>query len=137
MMKRIPILAVFTAVALLPGAGPAAAEGDRAGGRGLDAVARVFDPDSRVVALARFVAEGDRFELTKRVDGGGRAYLQYKYIRTDGTFQGGEHWGLAEAGGTVVFDHDFGEGRKVLFRVCAGALCSGTSSGENWTIAYA
>ncbi|BBH68836.1 hypothetical protein ACTI_55210 [Actinoplanes sp. OR16] len=127
-MKRTPILAVITAVALFPGAAHA---------RGLDAVARVFDPDSRVLAQARFVADGDRFELAKRADGGGRAYMQYKYIRKDGGFQSGEHWGLAETSGAVVFDHDFGEGRKVLFRVCVGDLCSATGDQENWTIAYA
>jgi hypothetical protein len=58
-------------------------------GAGLDATARVFDPDSRVLAEGRFFADGDRFELTKLAVDGGRAYLQFKYIRTDGTFHGG------------------------------------------------
>ncbi|WP_433831703.1 hypothetical protein ACQP2E_14205 [Actinoplanes sp. CA-015351] len=122
-----PIVAVAAALTL--GAAPAAPS--------LDALAQAYDETSHVLAEARFVSAGDSFRLTKWSSDGGRAVVQYKYIRTDGTFQSGEHLGPSAAGVSVTFDHDFGEGRKIVFRVCVDDYCSGTGDGQNWTIGYA
>ncbi|RAK24709.1 hypothetical protein B0I29_13714 [Actinoplanes lutulentus] len=122
-----PIAAVAATLALA--AAPAAPS--------LDALAQVYDETSQVLAEAHFVSAGDSFRLTKRSSDGGRAFVQYKYIRTDGTFQSGEHRGPSTAGASATFDHDFGEGRKILFRVCVDDYCSGTGDGQNWTIGYA
>jgi hypothetical protein len=108
----------------------------------VSATAQVFDRDSRLLAEAHFDAGRDSFALTKSSVDGGRVYLEYRYVRTDGTLQAGTHRGGGEAGETVRFAHDFGEGRKVTFRVCvegerAFNACSATDDGENWTIAIA
>ncbi|MEU8244367.1 hypothetical protein AB0C07_39435 [Actinoplanes missouriensis] len=126
-----PIAAITATLTL--GAAPVASS--------LDALARVYDENSHVLAEAHFASTGDAFHVTKQSADGGRAYVQYRYIRVDGTFQSGTHRGRDTVGVTVTFDHDFGEGRKVLFRVCVEApgddYCSGTGDGENWTIGYA
>jgi hypothetical protein len=106
----------------------------------VSSTAQVFDQDSRLLAEARFDAGEDTFALTKSSAVGGRAYLEYRYVRTDGTPQTGTHRGGRQAGDAVRFDHDFGEGRKITFRVCvegeyAFNACSGTDNGENWTAA--
>ncbi|GAA2706740.1 hypothetical protein Apa02nite_032690 [Actinoplanes palleronii] len=104
--------------------------------------ARIYDRDSRLLAEARFDAAGDTFTVTKRSADGGRAYLEFRYVRVDGTVQTGRHQGPATADASVSFGHDFGEGRRLTFRVCVTEEhgfnpCSGTADGENWTVAYA
>ncbi|MFG1955422.1 hypothetical protein [Micromonospora sp. NPDC048830] len=109
---------------------------------GQDALARVYvDGTNTIAAEGKFVSYGDRFELTKRSSYGNRPYLEYKYIRIDGTVQEGTHWGVSSIGTTVPFDHNFGEGRKVAFRVCVQVdfgwdPCSDDADGQ-WTIGYA
>ncbi|MEV6302922.1 hypothetical protein AB0M02_26140 [Actinoplanes sp. NPDC051861] len=104
-----------------------------------DALATVYDQDSRALAQARFVAAGDSFTLVKLAGAGRRVFVEYRYVRKDGSLQTGTHWGPDAVGGTARFDHDFGEGRAVEFRVCveAAGLCSGTDEGENWTKGHA
>jgi hypothetical protein len=109
---------------------------------GVSSTAQVFDQDSRLLAEARFDASEDTFALAKSSAAGGRAYLEYRYVRTDGTVQTGTHWVGRQAGESARFAHDFGEGRKITFRVCVEGLpafkaCSGTNDGENWTVAIA
>ncbi|WP_229075964.1 hypothetical protein [Actinoplanes sp. DH11] len=123
-------------------AGEGTAGEGTAGTGGIDVVATVYDPDSRVLADAAFRSYGDRFALTKRATGGGRPYLEYRYLRLDGSLQTGVHHGLDTVDAIVTFDHDFGEGRKVMFRVCVTAtrgadLCSAAGDGQNWAAGYA
>ena len=108
-----------------------------AAARGQDALATVYDETSRVLAEAHFESTGDSFAVTKRADVEGRPYLEYRYVRKDGTQRAGVHRGSATVGETVRFDHDFGEGRTVTFRVCVLDSCSGTELGENWTVGHA
>ncbi|MEU4420185.1 hypothetical protein AB0F81_06135 [Actinoplanes sp. NPDC024001] len=124
-----------------PGTATAAGSGAGMGVRGQDALARVYDADSRVLAEGYFESTGDAFAVTKKA-GDGRPYVEYRYVRLDGTLRDGTHWGSDTTGRTVRFDHDFGEGRTVTFRVCVrpgyGAdSCSGTEFGENWTVGHA
>jgi hypothetical protein len=127
-------LAVLGSVAVAPGAATAAA--------GQDALARVYDENSRVLAEAYFESTGDSFAVTRRAGAGERPYVEYRYVRKDGTLREGTHWGSGTVGETVRFDHNFGEGRTVTFRVCMRAghgpdACSGTEFGENWTVGTA
>jgi hypothetical protein len=144
-----PVIAMAVVTTLTPVA--AAASGgpvhhSMAFGRvalGKDATARVYTEDEdRILASAFFDSDGDNFRLTKRDSYGNRAYMEYKYIRKDGTAQEGSHWGLSTVDKTVVFNHNFGEGRKVAFRVCVQVdlgfdPCSGDDDGANWAVGYA
>jgi hypothetical protein len=108
----------------------------------VSATAEIYDQDSELLATGRFDADGDAFTVTKRSAGTGRPYLEYRYVRIDGTLQTGTHQGATEVGAAVRFPHDFGEGRRVTFRVCVTGAhgfnpCSGTDDGENWTIGIA
>ncbi|MFC7529831.1 hypothetical protein [Actinoplanes sp. GCM10030250] len=155
-LRRVAVaLTVLLAAGLAPGAasaktgmapGAASAKTGMAPGaasaKGLDALASVYDENSRVLAEARFASAGDTFTLIKLADHGSQVYAEYKYVRKDGTLQTGTHRGPALVGVPARFDHDFGEGRAVEFRVCVATgygsgLCSGTDQGENWTKAYA
>lgn len=54
----------------------------------------------------------------------------------------GTHWGTSSVDNPVAFDHNFGENRKVAFRVCVQVdwsfdPCSGDDDGRGWTIGYA
>ncbi|MGN9775053.1 hypothetical protein ACTMS0_04640 [Micromonospora sp. H33] len=107
---------------------------------GQNAFARVY-VDGKFVAEGKFNHDGDYFSLTKRGSYGNRPYLEYVYIRKDGTTQTGTHWGLGDVGNTVYFDHNFGEGRAVAFRVCVQVdyewdPCSHEED-EVWAIGYA
>jgi hypothetical protein len=108
----------------------------------VSSTAQVFDRDSELLAEGHFDAGDDSFTVTKHVAGGGRAYLEYRYVREDGTLQTGTHSTGGAAGETARFSHDFTAGRTVTFRVCvAGELgfnaCSAGDDGENWTIGIA
>ncbi|MFF8279587.1 hypothetical protein ACF05T_26275 [Streptomyces lateritius] len=97
--------------------------------------------DGKIVASASFISAGDRFEVTKRSSYGGRPYLDYKYIRKDGTLQEATHWGVSNVGYTMKFDHNFGEGRKVAFRLCVQNTygwddCTDDADGQ-WEVGYA
>ncbi|TYK52602.1 hypothetical protein [Actinomadura decatromicini] len=46
------------------------------------------------------------------------AYVDYSYIRKDGSVQKGKHYNPGGRGDCATFDHDFGEGRPVQFRSC-------------------
>ncbi|MFH8798171.1 hypothetical protein ACH4F6_01020 [Streptomyces sp. NPDC017936] len=97
--------------------------------------------DGKIVASASFIGVGDRFEVTKRSSHGGRPYLGYTYIRTDGTLPEGTHRGVSDIGSALKFDHDFGEGREVAFRRCvrntlARDDCTDDEDGP-WEIGYA
>ena len=133
----VPVTAMAAVTVLMPvtaSASPALGE---------DATARVYsDDESKILASAFFNSDGDNFRLTKRDSYGNRAYMEYKYVRKDGTTQEGSHWGLSTVDKTVVFNHNFGEGRAVAFRVCVQVdfgfdPCSGTDDGANWTTGYA
>ncbi|WP_328469481.1 hypothetical protein OHA21_01955 [Actinoplanes sp. NBC_00393] len=131
-MNILPLSALI-AVGLAPSAAAAAPA--------QDAIARVYDANSRVLAEAWFHSATDSFALTKRTDHGSRVYLEYEYIRKNGTVQEATHWGSGTVGETVRFDHNFGEGRRVTFRVCVHVEnsfdpCSGNDR-ENWTIGHA
>ncbi|MFI1991927.1 hypothetical protein [Actinoplanes sp. NPDC020271] len=108
----------------------------------VSSTAQVYDRDSELLAEARFDAGNDTFAVTKLEAGGGRAYLDYRYVRGDGTLQTGTHSASEVAGQTVRFGHDFEAGRKVTFRVCVAGergfnACSAGDDGENWTIGVA
>lgn len=103
---------------------------------GHDATANAYQ-DGKIVATARFIAGADRFEVTKVSHTvGHRAYLEYKYIRKDGTVQEGQHWGVSRVGHAVPFDHNFGKDRKVVFRVCVQVSLSPDVCSD-WETGYA
>ncbi|MFI1955665.1 hypothetical protein ACH437_28165 [Streptomyces xinghaiensis] len=69
-------------------------------------------------ASARFISYGDKFEVCDLASDGATAYVQYEYVRINGTLQKGEHRNPGNAGSCHTFDHNFGEGRVVKFRAC-------------------
>ncbi|WIM93209.1 hypothetical protein ACTOB_005181 [Actinoplanes oblitus] len=107
----------------------------------VSATAQVFDPDSALLAEASFDAGSDAFTVVARATTD-RPYVEYRYVRVNGTVQTGTHEGVAKSGIPVRFEHHFGAGRRVTFRVCVTGAhdfnpCSGTDDGENWTVAIA
>ncbi|MFJ9742707.1 hypothetical protein [Streptomyces sp. NPDC101166] len=67
-------------------------------------------------ASAHFINVGDKFEVCDLAFDGNTAKVEYEYVRKDGTLQKGSHSATVDSGNCSMFDHDFGEGRKVKFR---------------------
>ncbi|MGW2025521.1 hypothetical protein [Streptomyces decoyicus] len=81
---------------------------------GQDAYSEVPGKDGGVGV--RFISNGDKFEICDLRDEGDSAYVEYEYVRYDGTVQRGEHRPDINGGHCKTYSHDFGEGRKVKFR---------------------
>jgi hypothetical protein len=107
-----------------------------AGALGHDAYADLME-GGEFVARGYFQANGDKFVLTKKSNRSypGRMYLEYKYIKINGQLQEGTHHGVSAVGVPVTFDHNFGEGRKVVFRVCVEDF--GFDPCSDWETGYA
>ena len=136
MNSLVPLTAIVATMGFSPSPVPAGLSPSE-----VSATAQVYDPDSTLLAEARFDAGDDAFTLVGRV-AADRPYLNYRYVRVDGSVQTGTHWGAAGAGTPATFHHHFGTGRTVTFRVCVSGQhlfnpCSGTDGGENWTVAIA
>lgn len=67
---------------------------------------------------SRFISYGDKFENCDTFNDFMISYVQYQYIRIDGTLQTGSHYNPGNNGDCFAWDHDFGEGRTVWFRSC-------------------
>ncbi|RSN48234.1 hypothetical protein DMH12_27690 [Streptomyces sp. WAC 04229] len=66
----------------------------------------------------KFTSYGDKFTLCDDAYDLMQVYLDYRYWRKDGSLQEERHY-LATGWDTcTTWDHDFGEGRLVLFQVC-------------------
>ncbi|WP_434452002.1 hypothetical protein [Lentzea sp. E54] len=75
--------------------------------------------NNRFVARTEFKSYGDSFTVTKKSNyHDGVPYVEYEYIKINGQLQTGVHYGSAEVGVRVKFDHNFGENRAVKFRTC-------------------
>jgi hypothetical protein len=69
-------------------------------------------------SLATFFHDGDRFEICDTAGDTLLAYMDYQYVRLDGSLQTGTHYNPGSAGECTDYDHNFGEGRTVWFRAC-------------------
>jgi hypothetical protein len=69
-------------------------------------------------SFARFIHKGEKFESCDTASDGGTSYVQYEYVRVNGTLQKGEHRNPGSEGDCFTWDHNFGEGRTVKFRAC-------------------
>lgn len=104
-------------------AGTAAATGLLLGGAtaalaGNDAIANVYVNDAKV-AYGKFISYGDKIKVCKTHSYGNKAYVDYWYVRKDGTLQDGRHWSPGgKKGDCQTYDHNFGEGRKVVILAC-------------------
>jgi len=66
-----------------------------------------------------------------------RPYIDIRYIRKDGTSWEGRRWGVATPGENVTRDApNFGEGRKVAFRVCL-QVSYWPDPCSSWEVGYA
>ncbi|MFF9870427.1 hypothetical protein ACF1G0_34510 [Streptomyces sp. NPDC013953] len=143
MRTRLMLTTGAATAALLGGlaAVPAAASShasasSTAGVLGHDAYADLME-GGEFVARGYFQASGDKFILTKKSNQtySGRTYLEYKYIKVNGQPQEGTHHGVSAVGVPVTFDHNFGEGRKVVFRICVEDIFQDPCS--DWETGYA
>lgn len=113
-------VALIGGLAVVPAAASSnASASSTVGALGNDAYADLVE-GGEFVARGYFQASGDKFILTKKSNQTypGRTYLEYKYIKVNGQLQEGTHHGVSTVGVPVTFDHNFGEGRAVAFRVC-------------------
>ncbi|MFI1955662.1 hypothetical protein ACH437_28140 [Streptomyces xinghaiensis] len=105
--RRKLFIAGGAAVMVLGSASTAAA--------GTDAVAETRGGE----AWVKFISYGDKFKVCDQYPNGldgFSVYVEYNYIRKDGTTQSGRHNVGTGAGTCATFDHNFGEGRSVVFR---------------------
>ena len=113
-MTRFARLGAACAVATLLAVGvatPAQAADDNVGVN-VEEYIHVLDTQA---GFGGFYHVGDKFLVCRTNDW--IVYLEYEYIRKDGTLQRGTH--TMESTGCRYFPHDFGEGRYVEMRVCA------------------
>lgn len=61
---------------------------------------------------------GDKFVVCDNEPDGWNMYVNYVYIRKDGTEQRGSHYNTSGFNTCRTFDHNFGEGRTVNFQAC-------------------
>jgi hypothetical protein len=112
LLHRITALAVMATAVTLGGAATANADPD--------------DPDYRPPyyesstegSYARFIRAGDKFEACDLQFDAMLSYVQYQYVRINGSLQTGTHYVPGDAGDCLTWDHNFGEGRYVWFRAC-------------------
>lgn len=67
---------------------------------------------------SRFISYGDKFENCDTADDWMTSYVEYQYVRIDGSLQTGTHRNPGNSGDCFSWDHNFGEGRTVWFRSC-------------------
>ncbi|MEV8440796.1 hypothetical protein AB0425_25755 [Actinosynnema sp. NPDC051121] len=79
---------------------------------GTDAVSQVTG------SKATFISYGDKFRVCDTSWDGWNAYVDYQYVRIDGSLQTGSHFVTTGDGTCGTWDHNFGEGRTVNFRAC-------------------
>lgn len=102
--SRIAVIAAATTLTVL-----GAASGAQAG---RDATSSVTG------STATFLNYGDKFRVCDTSLDGWNSYVDYNYVRKDGSYQEGAHFVTSGNGTCGTFDHDFGEGRVVNFRAC-------------------
>ncbi|MGW5852768.1 hypothetical protein ACWFQ8_33520 [Streptomyces sp. NPDC055254] len=88
-------------------------------------------------AKAKFISYGDKFTVCDTSWDTFQPYVEYKYIRKNGSLQQEEHWNGNGDGTCVTWDHDFGEGRSVTFRACVGIPGVPIDPCDDWKIGIA
>jgi hypothetical protein len=119
-IKRIAAVAGASAVVVLGAATAAHADGS----------------SSVRGASATFISYGDKFRVCDTSLDGYNAYVDYTYVRIDGSYQTGTHFVTTGNGTCGTFDHDFGEGRPVNFRACV-QFPLGVDPCDTWRVALA
>jgi hypothetical protein len=79
---------------------------------GVDAVS------SMTGSWAKFFHSADSFRVCDTSWDGWNAYVDYEYVRIDGSLQTGAHFVTTGDGTCKDFGHNFGEDRTVNFRAC-------------------
>jgi hypothetical protein len=88
-------------------------------------------------AWGRFNSYGDSFDVCDTEADFVLAYLEFRYIRIDGSLQTGTHYVPGDAGDCENFDHNFGEGRTVWFHVCTDQVWPFDDKCDRWWTATA
>lgn len=88
-------------------------------------------------SYARFIRLGDKFEACDTQYDFQLAYVQYQYVRIDGSVQTGKHYVPSDAGDCQTWDHNFGEKRYVWFRACRDEPLTATDPCAPWRQAVA
>jgi hypothetical protein len=86
---------------------------------------------------AEFHSDGDYFYLCDTSFDFLEVYLNYRYVKVDGTLQTGTHRNLGDFGDCMYFDHNFGEGRLVQFQACVDNITPIADYCDIWQKGYA
>jgi len=81
---------------------------------------------------SRFISVGDKFENCDTEADWLASYVEYQYVRKDGSLQTGSHYNPGNNGDCYIWDHDFGEGRTVWFRSCVDQPAWYTDTCDRW-----
>jgi hypothetical protein len=82
-------------------------------------------------SYTHFISVGDKFYNCDTDYDFFQSYVEYVYIRKDGSVQRGQHFNAGNEGDCATWDHDFGEGRAVQFRSCVNVPV-GIDPCDNW-----
>ncbi|MEV8440797.1 hypothetical protein AB0425_25760 [Actinosynnema sp. NPDC051121] len=93
---------------------------------GTDAVSTVTG------SWSRFISYGDKFENCDTEGDWMTSYVDFQYIRIDGSLQTGTHYNPGNNGDCFQWDHDFGEGRTVWFRSCVDQPAPFPDTCDRW-----
>lgn len=69
-------------------------------------------------SYTEFISKGDKFYNCDTDFDLFQSYVEYTYIRKDGSLQRGQHYNPGDRGDCATWAHNFGEGRPVQFRSC-------------------
>lgn len=104
-------------------------------GHATSAAAGISATSVTIGGYAVFQDYGDKFIVCDKVEDGWSVYVEYTYIRIDGSEQSGTHYNSNGYNTCFMFDHDFGEGRTVNFRACTDRWV--LDSCDNWRVGVA
>jgi hypothetical protein len=93
---------------------------------------RVYTSSIYDHAYAEFHSDGDYFYLCDTSFDFLEVYLEYRYIKVNGTLQTGTHRNPGSFGDCLYFTHDFGEGREVRFRACVDNVTPVADDCDAW-----
>lgn len=117
-LSRTALVGVAAVLTVAAAAAPASA--------GTDATSSVTG------SWTRFISYGDKFENCDTSPDGYLSYMDFEYVRKDGSVQHGTHYNPGNNGDCATWNHNFGEGRTVWFRSCVDVIAPFPDTCDRW-----